>query len=666
MEKEVDTRPKLTKTSRHLFSFDIETTMRCKRAGFSSSTPWDTSNEVLLAGIWDGKHSYIYEGFIPNLWDNNDEVMEEGANKNIIVCGHNLKFDLLYAARYPEAFEQLMSCTLWDTSIAHYLLSCQQDKMPSLADALKIDELLIGEKDDLIKRLIAEGKTTEDVEQNDLMDYLRNDCIITYNLALAQMDKAKKCGMLKLIYTQCAALKAVVRMEHRGIEFDLEGSELVATHLEAKNSLLKAQMEVALNLDDLAPFINSNVFWSAVIFGGDYAYKKKKENGVWKSGKKKGQTKYTYEDDVLSFPCVIDPKDVGARRTKLGIWTVSDSILQKVEPTLDVIKFLRAYKTNEKLLSTYVRTLPTKLWGTTLHPNIHQTITSTGRYSQSNPNLQNQASSSEVKSLFIPRKGMAFIEADYKQLEMVAFAYDSKDPVLLSDLRNGVDVHDAIASEVFGDGYTKEQRRIVKGVNFGIIYGGGVPTLAEQSGISQGIVWDIVRKFYERYSSIKMYRARLAKNLEEQYRKFRLKDSEGNPICVHTSVTGRKYAIPLNKKVVAKGFSYEPAYTKMCNYPIQGLATGDIVPMMLGYTESRLREDNIKDLHMINTVHDSILFECPVDKVYEYARWVKNTLEEAAPLFERLFKTDFLDLPLVVDVQYSLVSWDGPWHKFMT
>ena len=74
MEKEVDTRPKLTKTSRHLFSFDIETTMRCKRAGFSSSTPWDTSNEVLLAGIWDGKHSYIYEGFIPNLWDNNDEV----------------------------------------------------------------------------------------------------------------------------------------------------------------------------------------------------------------------------------------------------------------------------------------------------------------------------------------------------------------------------------------------------------------------------------------------------------------------------------------------------------------------------------------------------------------------------------------------------------------
>lgn len=196
----------------------------------------------------------------------------------------------------------------------------------------------------------------------------------------------------------------------------------------------------------------------------------------------------------------------------------------------------------------------------------------------------------------------------------------------------------------------------MKGVNFGTIYGGGSETIARQSGLDQKVVWEIQRAFFGTYTTVKHTRK---DNISKLSKVLRTKHTL--EYAIMDSPTGREYAIPLDRKVVGAGVEYVPHYTKMCNYPIQGLATGDIVPMMLAYVEKWIRDNNLTDdIRMLNTIHDSILFEVKEDKVVEYAYMIKENLEKAPEVFESVFKKEF-DLPLKVDVQYSTKTWNGPW-----
>jgi DNA polymerase-1 len=255
--------------------------------------------------------------------------------------------------------------------------------------------------------------------------------------------------------------------------------------------------------------------------------------------------------------------------------------------------------------------------------------------------------------LFKPRDGYDFVEADYSQLEVVTFAFICGDAQLIDDIMEGVDIHDKLGHTVYGGAFAPPLRRIIKGVVFGTIYGGGVETIAKQSGINEKIVWEVQQAFYTRYPGIKIYRRHMQKYLSGQAAKAR---TTYVPI---DSVTGRVYNIPFMSKPSRYGMTYEPHFTKMCNYPVQGLATGDIVPMMLAHIEKWIRtsEDaDVRTIRLINTVHDSILFEVPTGVAPILARKIKEQLESAASVFERVFRVRF-PLPLTVNVKYGSKSW---------
>lgn len=685
----------MSRKTTSIVSLDLETTMRCERKGFSSAFPHDPSNFILAMGAaveTDG-HSQIgiYSTHI-------DHYISRSLNEHIpyfwatvvnditpIIVGHNIKFDLSYLAHacgWKWLSDNILCHPIWDTSIAEYMLSGQLHHYPSLADSLianDIEEKKLGTLEDIISK----GGTTEDVLTQELEDYMIQDCRATLALAKKQMEKARETGMMKAIYTQCAAMKALMQMEYHGIKLDLRaivavsgvfGKELdqLVRDLDAvvMNSISSYTTESVEDIDPLT-YVGSNQFWSSYLFGGDYSFKWKTPNGTWKSGERKGTVKYkTHTLDIKFKPIVKGKPEVfGASRQKTGNWTVDSSVLtaiysNKTEPhfVADIANNLLRYRELNKLITTYVDALPTKVFGKNdiIHPNINQTSTFTGRLSQTNPNLQNQASDGRIKRFFVPSSPVyGFIEADYKQLEVIAFAFVYRDPQLIKDLRDGIDIHDAICMKLYDGKYTKEQRRVVKGVNFGTIYGGGAQTIARQSGIDQAIVWEIQREFFHRYSTVKNLRKHFMTEVAKHTSKI-----DGKRYGQFKSITGRVYNIPVETHLIETGSVDEPHFTKVCNYPIQGLATGDIVPMMLAYVEKYVRDHNL-DIVMVNTVHDSILFQAPVDSIKNSAALVKSLLEEAPTVFERVFKYPF-DLPLKVEVSYTdprcpHPSWNGPW-----
>lgn len=644
----------------NIVAIDTETTMRCKREGFSSATHLDPNNKMLSIGFYAGAlyHSFFgthreaYIDFFNGLREKTD----------VILAGHNIKFDLHYIAKdytKPRYFmEDWLSVPIWDTSIAHYILTAQLEHFPTLKQVAKH---WIGEdlKSDFLSELISSGKTTEDCSIEDLAAYMKSDCVLTHLIAVAQMRFASEKGMMAAVYTQCAAMKAVWQMENYGIKFDLIESARACKEIEIDIDTLELSI-----LSDVPEelrtreVITSNKFWSCYFFGGTYTSKKKEENGVWKSGAKKGQPRYKTVDVDLTFTSKVNPSVVHSTKGKSGQFAVDSSVLRNLSVLPGVARVagnLLQHRELNKILTTYIKNLPTKVWGESIHPNINQTSTNTGRYSQNNPNLQNQSGDERVKRLFVPRTGFAFVEADYKQLEVIAFAYVYRDDLLLTHLKEGVDIHERICLNLYGPSYTKEQRRIVKGVNFGTIYGGGSETIAKQTGLDQNVVWEIQRAFFKTYTSIKPTRNSMMKRLTSNANVTGFVDMD--------SSTGRKYGIPVDRRIVPTGVDYVPQYTKMCNYPIQGLATGDIVPMMLAYVEKWIREnDLVEDIRMLNTIHDSILFEVDNSNLDMYTRLIKEKLEEAPEVFEDVFKKEF-DLPLKVDVQYSTETWNGPWHK---
>lgn len=667
----------------NIVAVDLETTMRCKREGHSSATPFDKNNETLCAGIYAGALQHSFYG---DILDNYITFFRNiRKQSDVILVGHNFKFDLHYIVKdyarflahddsetFKEFAKDWLSVPIWDTSIAHYLLTQQRDHFPSLADTATHWLGTESEgKSDFLKDLIESGKTTEDCYLEDLVRYMGIDCKITRDIALKQMEDARTKGMLSVIYTQCAAMKAVFQMEYYGIKFDLAQSYKTSVDIAAEQAMIETEICTAMvsprtkyheiicnNIKDL---ITSNKFWSCFFFGGTYTIKTKQPDGVWKSGKRKGETRFKSVEENLEFSKAVSPAEVGSTKGKSGSFAVDSRVLTNIEATCKIpthvaysaiAKKLLEYRELDKILNTYITSLPNKIWYDSIHPNINQTVTNTGRYSQSNPNLQNQSGDARVKELFIPRNGYAFVEADYKQLEVIAFAYVYRDPVLLDHIKNGIDIHERICLQLYGPSYSKEQRRIVKGVNFGTIYGGGSETIARQSGLDQKVVWWIQRAFFSTYTTVKPTRK---DNIS------RLSRTDPFDYTVMDSPTGREYAIPLDRKVVGAGVEYVPHYTKMCNYPIQGLATGDIVPMMLAYVEKWIRDNDLTDdIRMLNTIHDSILFEVKEDKVVQYAYMIKENLEKAPEVFESVFKKEF-DLPLKVDVQYSTKTWNGPW-----
>ena len=657
---------------------DVETTIRNDTIGKNKAFPFAENNEIVevgakIQGVNDIAHTstfrYIdkttsYTGGLPlaiHPWDIQ------------LLVGHNFKFDLNYLTNTEITIndvpvsEWLETGDIWDTQQVEYLLSGQSNLYPSLDDcSLNAGGTL---KDDRIKVLWKAGVQTEDIQKPMLTEYLVADVENTNLVFQEQMRQVKALKMLPLVRAMNQAIIAYQEMEFNGMSVDKRRLKKLAEENATHHEVLLSELDSCLpsEIQGRVKFSSTQQI-STLLFGGSIKWKIRECVGKYKNGKDKYKlVEHELEDPLftLSHYCKSE------WRLKNGSYQTTDYILEEVKAQLDptsmehyFISLIQEYRRVDKERVGYYESIPKLVCSDgRLHQNINNCATHTGRLSQSDPNLQNTAKKggSQVKSIFHSRfRAEGFIvEADYKQLEVIALAILSEDKQLVKDILSGTDIHTETHNKVRRYLPTtmseEDQRRCVKAVNFGLIYGGGAKTLAKQSGLDVSTVKKIIKAFYARYPGVKDFQADQSSRLGPTY--YSGKTLKGYPrhSAKLTSITGRQYTFneydnpPWAKRATGKDTDF--SYTQLCNYEVQGFATGDIVPTVIGVMFRELkRNPMLKDkCLMINTVHDSVIFDVHYS-VLEYAcDEIKRIMESAPEIMKEVYGID-IELPLKVEV----------------
>ncbi len=292
------------------------------------------------------------------------------------------------------------------------------------------------------------------------------------------------------------------------------------------------------------------------------------------------------------------------------------------------------YRHLSKITSTYIDALPELIdrQDNRIHTTFNQTITTTGRLSSSNPNLQNIPARTQIgnkiREAFVPKnpETHVIVSADYSQIELRLLAHYSQDPVLIDAFNKNTDIHASTASKIFNvpiEEVTKDMRRKAKAVNFGIIYGQTRYGLAEALSIKPAEAQEFIDKYFETYPNIKQYM--------EMTKIFALQNG-----YVET-LYGRKryFANELNS---SNRMIREFAIRAAINAPLQGTAADLIKLAMIKLY--KLLQDECKDAKMILQVHDELMIETPKTCAKQVAELTMKAMELNQPL----------DVPLVVDM----------------
>ena len=235
-----------------------------------------------------------------------------------------------------------------------------------------------------------------------------------------------------------------------------------------------------------------------------------------------------------------------------------------------------------------------------VHTNYAQAVAVTGRLASNDPNLQNipirTAEGRRVREAFIAPPGHVILSADYSQIELRIMAHISSDPGLLKAFAQGLDVHRATASEVFGiepASVTSEQRRYAKTINFGLIYGMGAFGLASSLGIERNAASTYIERYFQRFAGVKRY-------MDET-------KSRAAELGYVETLFGRRIYLPEIKG--GNGPRRSGAERQAINAPMQGTAADLIKLAMIAVQDTLDREQRLT--RMIMQVHDELVFEVP-------------------------------------------------------
>jgi DNA polymerase I len=606
---------------------DLETTIRCP-VGNNTGNPMWRGNKVIAAGMKTIGSSYVelYKTTGVDL-----TFVRSHCDIASLVIGHNVKFDLLYI--YRDTSNTLPR--IWDTQLAAYLLSGQKHMYASL------DELTaeyVGDhalKDDKIKGYWKAGVQTEDIPKEELLDYLKGDVENTAKIFESQWAEAEALEILPLMFTQMDALRATIEMNRNGMRVDWNYVEVQRDNYAAV--LAEAQHNVALEAPDLDTASPKQL--SLYFFGGEEKFKEKVDAGFYKNGKPKTKTVESVRKVDGKYPAT---GELG----KSGYYSTDDSVLRDLATLRHdkVAEQLLIIRECSKIKDTYYEgLLALRFPDDNIYPNLNHCATKTGRLSSTNPNLQNQTDTGDVKRAYVSRYGAngSVLELDYSQLEMVALAYLANDTVLIDDINNGRDMHRELYKEMYGRYPTDKERKPFKRFSFLLVYGGGASTLMAQSGCDRATAKRFINTFYSRYKGVKRYHEEIvAKAEKEAVVSYDPEKSGPQYTYFHSSPTGRHYIFNKYPNEYKGGLSFSP--TELKNWPIQGFATGDVVPMMVGILLRNLEEAGLTpDVKLVMTVHDSVVLDVPIDKLEECAKLAKQTLESAPQHLKSIFNIDF-------------------------
>ena len=510
-------------------------------------------------------------------------VIEENQDK---IVGQNLKFDIPILSRHGINITKFLA----DTMLMSYVLNSTATRhgMDRLADYyLNYTTTKYTDVTGTASKQISFAQVKLDVAT----DYAAEDADITLRLynVLSPLLKEKPIQEKLLEDLEYPLVHVLSRVEQNGAKID-------------KKKLANHSKELSEKIDELS----------------SAAFKIAGEEFNLDSPKQLLEILY----EKLGLPVL--------KKTPKGQPSTNEDTLQRLSEEYELPKIILQYRTLAKLKSTYTDSLinienpKTKR----IHTSYQQAVTSTGRLSSTEPNLQNipikTAEGRRIREAFVPEKGNILISADYSQIELRIMAHLSDDKNLTNAFNNDIDVHSSTAAEVFGvsiEDVSQDQRRSAKAINFGLMYGMSAFGLTRQLGIPRGEAQEYLDTYFARYTGVRDYMDNIKAKAKED--KF-----------VETIMGRRLY---LNEINAANGLRRQAAERAAINAPLQGSAADIIKKAMLDIDQLLLNE--MQEVKMIMQVHDELVFECPKDNADMVMQKMKDTME----------KTVKLNIPLIAE-----------------
>jgi DNA polymerase-1 len=501
-------------------------------------------------------------------------------NPHITKIGQNIKFDMLVLRKYGVH----IAGPLFDTMIAHYILNPElHHGMDYLAETyLKYNTIHISE---LIGSKGKNQISMRNVPLEKISEYAAEDADITLKLKHLFEPELGKQGLESLFYDMEMPLVYVLAdMEEAGVKLDTVALRQSSETLTSELIRLKTEI---FNLAGMEFNINST-----------------KQVG-----------------EVLFERLKIEDK---AKKTKNGSYSTSEDILEKLRSKHPIISKLLEYRSIKKLLSSYIDTLPELINPETnkIHTSFNQTVTSTGRLSSTNPNLQNipirDELGREIRKAFIPDDdGCIFFSADYSQIELRIMAHLSEDENMIAAFRSGLDIHSITAAKIYGidiKDVNKDMRRKAKTANFGIIYGISAFGLAERLSIPRSEAKELIEGYFFNYPRVREYMDKIILSAKEKG-------------YVET-IFKRKRFLPdiYSNNSIVRGYAERNAI----NAPIQGSAA-DIIKMAMIRIRQRFEAERLKS-KMILQVHDELNFNVFKDEAETIRKTVIHEMENVVSL----------------------------------
>ena len=314
--------------------------------------------------------------------------------------------------------------------------------------------------------------------------------------------------------------------------------------------------------------------------------------------------------------------------------STSAEVLNALAQEHEIARLILEYRKYTKLKSTYTEALPALIdtKDNRIHTTFNQTVTTTGRLSSSNPNLQNipirTPEGNKIRQAFIPsdKQNYLILSADYSQIELRLLAHVSEDENLINAFKSGIDIHTLTASKVFDvkiEEVTKEMRYKSKAVNFGIVYGQSKYGLAKALKITTNEAENFINKYFETYPKIQLYMQAMVELVEKQE-------------YVET-IFGRKRYLA-NEINSPNAMIREFARRAAINHPMQGSAS-DLIKLAMIDFYKKIKDNNLKS-KLILQVHDELVIEVEKSELETIKKLVKDSMELNQPL----------RVPLLIDI----------------
>ena len=509
----------------------------------------------------------------------------------IIKVGHNIKFDIQVLKKYNIN----VSYPIYDTMVAHYLIN------PDMRHNLDtLSESYLNYSPISIESLIGKkGKnqiSMRDVSIDKITNYASEDADITLQLKGVFDKEIEVNNFNKIFYDiEIPMINVLSDMETEGIKIDT--SYLKKLDKEFEEDLGKLKKEI---------------------------FKKAGEEFNLNSPKQLGEILF----DKLKLVSK-------AKKTKTGQYSTSEEVLSSLANDHKIIEKILEWRSLDKLQNTYVKSLPKEVSRLTnrIHSSFNQTVTTTGRLSSNNPNLQNipirTANGQKIRRAFIPRNSdYILMAADYSQIELRVIASISNEENMIDAFTNNQDIHTMTASKIYNvdpENVTREQRGNAKTVNFGIIYGVSAFGLSQQTDLNRSESKVMIDNYFLNYPGLKKY-------MSDQI------DFARNNGYVETIMGRRRYLQNINSQ---NNMLRSSAERNAINAPIQGSAA-DIIKIAMININSEFKKQSLKS-KMLLQVHDELVFDVHNSEKDQIKDIVKTTMESAVKL----------KVPLKIDLEFG-------------